>query len=249
MADIKKIKERLEALLTRARDAGSSPAEVQMCMERAQRLMEQYGITEGDLKDEDNLTFRDYEINVKDGQTKHDPVVRYCAPSVGKLTSVTFYIKGSPQLGEKAPIIAVGLDADVEYAMWLLTSLRTFMDDQWRDYRDWHLEACTRDELKAERVGFIRGFCNEVNSRMSDMVRAYQREHAGGVATGTDLIVRKNDLVKQHLADRGINLGRGKVLHGRGYGSASGAVAGTQAGQAANIGRGVGQSHAAIGKA
>lgn len=250
MADIKKIKDRLSSLLSRAQDAGSSESEVAACMARAQKLMEEFGITEADLDSADGVTFRDYEINVPDGRTKHDPVVRYCAAAVGRLTSVTFYInnKYSPHKGDACGIVAIGIDADVEYAVWILKSLRAFMDDQWRDYRDWQLEACTRNELKAERIGFIRGYTDRVVERINSMVRNYKANVSGGVGTGTDLIVRKNDLVAAELDRRGINLGRaGKSMAGRGYGSGHGAMAGAQAGNSAALGRGVGQSRAAIG--
>jgi len=249
MADISKIKARLESLLKKARDAGSSEAEVAACMARAQKLMDEFGVTEADLNDADSLTFRDYDINVPEGQNKHCPVVRYCAPAVGRLTSVTFFINNriNPKLGEKSPITAIGIDADVEYAMWLLRSLRSFMDDQWRDYRDHQLEACTRQELKAERVGFVRGYCTRVAQRINDMVAKYKAEVSGGVGTGTDLVVRKNDLVKVEMERRGIHLGRGRAMAGRGYGSEHGSAAGAQAGNGAALGRGVGQSRAAIG--
>jgi len=250
MADIKKIKDRLASLLARAQDAGSSESEVAACMARAQKLMEEFGITETDLDSADGVTFRDYEINVPEGRMKHDPIIRMCAAAVGRLTSVTFYINNiSPHSGDKAPIMAVGLDADVEYAMWMLKSLRAFMDDQWVTYRDWSLEACTRNELKAERIGFIRGYCATVCRRINDMIRDYKSKVEGGMGTGTDLIVRKNDLVKAELERRDIHLGRGRSMAGRGYGSEHGSHAGAQAGNSASLGRGVGQSHAAIGKA
>jgi len=172
--------------------------------------MAEYGLSESDLDEVTTDSFRDYEINVPEGRNKHCPVVRYCAPYVGKLTSVTFYINN--KYHDKCPIIAVGLDADVEYAMWLLTSLRQFMDDQWLTYRDFQLEACTRDELKAERVGFIRGYTRRVNERIQDMISKYKASVNGGMGKGTDLIVRKQDLVKAELERRGINLGRGKSM-------------------------------------
>lgn len=249
MSDIRKIKEKLDALLKRARDNGSSEAEVAACMARAEKIMAEYGLSESDLDDVTSESFRDYRVEVPQGRQKHCPVVRYCAAMVGKLTCVTFYVDNanSPNAGDKADIVAVGLDADVEYAMWLLSSLRTFMDDQWVSYRDWQLEACTRQELKAERIGFIRGYCRKVCDRVREMVDVYEREHAGGVGTGTNLIVRKTDLVNAELDRRGIHLGRGRAMTGRGYGSEHGAQAGAQAGNSASLGRGVGQGRAAIG--
>lgn len=242
MADLKAIKEKLDALLARARDSGSSQAEVEACLKRAEKLMAQYGISEADLEDESKLNFRDYTFNVREGRKAHDPVIRYCAPYVGKMTGVTFYISGT---GNTAPIIAFGLDADVEYALWLLKSLRTFMDDQWTSYVKWELGNCGRAELKQHRIGFVRGFTRRVNERIKEMT--YRAKEGGGVGTGTDLVVKKNDIVKRELSNRGLNLGRGRNLSGRGTANADAAAAGSLAGNSASLGRGVGHNSIAIG--
>jgi hypothetical protein len=245
MADINKIREKLAALLSRARDAGSSEAEVAACMQRAEKLMAQYGLSESDLDDVTAKDFREYTINPPEGRSAHDPIVRYLAPAIGRLTSVTFYIDNTRNEGKLAPIVSFGLEADVEYAHWLIKSLRTFMDDQWVDYKQWQLGACTRNELKAERIGFVRGFVDVVAARLKEMTA--DRAEGGAESGSTSLVVKKNDLVAKALADRGINLGRGASLSGNGRGSDTGRQAGAVAGNSANIGRGVGQSSIAIG--
>jgi hypothetical protein len=246
MADIRKLKEKLAALLARARDAGSSEAEVEACLKRAEKLMAEYGLTEDEVRGATAESFRDYEIRVPEGREMHCPVVRHCAAAIGRMTGTVFYINSASGLGEKSPIVCVGLEADVEYAMWLLRSLRNFMDDQWLEYRDWSLQACTRAELKAEKIGFIRGYCAKVTERINQM--CFRDIDKGGKATGTDIVAVKADAVDAELKRRGINLGRGRSLSGRGHGAASGAQAGAVAGGSASIGRGVGQSRVAIGK-
>lgn len=243
-ADIQKIREKLKALLDRARDAGSSDAEIDACMRRAQDLMDKYNLSESDLDEVTGADFREYTINAEAGRRAHDPINRYLAPIVGKFTGVKFYISHKEGVSNVNPIHVFGLDADVEYALWLLHSFRKFMDDQWVDYRDWQLGSCTRAELKAERIGFVRGFCKQVAGRLDKMIKENAQ---GGVSAGTDLIVKKHDLVAQELARRDIRLSAGEALKGRGYGSENGARAGAVAGNAASIGRGVGKSAIAIG--
>lgn len=245
MADINKIREKLAALLARARDAGSSEAEVAACMQRAEKMMAEYGLSESDLDDVTAKDFREYTINPPEGRKAHDPIVRYLAPAIGKLTSVVFYIDNTRDEGKLAPIVSFGLEADVEYAHWLIKSLRTFMDDQWVSYKQWQLGACTRAELKAERIGFVRGFVHVVAQRLKDMTS--DRAEGGVESGGTSLVVKKNDLVERALADKGVSLGRGTSLCGSGRGSDTGKQAGAMAGNSANLGRGVGHASIAIG--
>lgn len=247
MADIKAIKDKLASLLARARDAGSSEAEVAACLNKAQKLMADYGVTEEDLDNATEESFRSYQWDIAEGRKAHDPVVRYCAGYIGRLTGVVFYLDNTLNKGKTAPIIAFGMDADVEYALWLIKSLRLFMDDQWQYYRDWELGNCDRYTLKAERIGFVRGFCARINERIKEMQHRDQEQ--GGVGTGTDLVVKKSELVHRTLEERlGHRLGRGKSLAGRGKASNAAMGAGYQAGNTASLGRGVGKSAIAIGK-
>tara|TARA_R110000822_G_scaffold12174_1_gene44162 strand:- start:2640 stop:3359 length:720 start_codon:yes stop_codon:yes gene_type:complete len=237
MADITKIKERLAALLTKSRDAGATPAEVADAMKMAQKIMAKYGVTESDLDALKASDWRQVGISMPQGQTKHCPVVRYCAAMVGKVAGVKFWFDGDQ-------IQALGIDADVEFALWLLTSLRQFMDDQWTDYRDWQLGKVSRKTLVLERVGHVRGFTTVVNARLREMVDAAA---PSGFDASTALVVRKEGLVNAEMKRRGINLGGAANMAGKGRGSATGQAAGAQAGGAANLGRGIGQNRVAIG--
>ena len=243
MADIQSIKARLTALMNRARDAGSSPEEVATCLRKAQAMMEKYGITENDLDDAANAPeFKEAAWRKAPGRKKHDPIVRYCAATVGKYTSVEFWF--SP--GDDA-FKALGLDADVEYAQWLLASLRLFMEDQWETYKKFELGPCSREKIKAERIGFIRGFCAIVCGIMEKHIRAASE---GGAKTSDTraLVVRKEGLVKREMERKGIHLRSGRSHAGRGHGTMSGQSAGAAAGKQFSFGRGVGKSYAAIGK-
>jgi hypothetical protein len=246
MTDMTKIKSRLAALLSRARDAGSSDAEIAACMERAEKIMADYGVTEADLADLGADDYRAYTFTLSEGMTRHCPVVRYVGPVVFRFTGCVGYIGKTDNRGQAVEIELFGIDSDVEYATWLLASLRAFMDDQWRDYKKYQLGACNRKELTAERIGFVQGFCKTAASR----IRAMITRDEGGVGTGTALVVQKRDLSMAQLKAKGIDLGgRGHSLGGNGRGSHTGAMAGAQAGNAANIGRGVGQNRMAIGSA
>jgi hypothetical protein len=246
MTDMTKIKSRLAALLSRARDAGSSDAEIAACMERAEKIMADYGVTEADLADLGADDYRTYTFTLPEGMTRHCPVVRYVGPVVFRFTGCVGYIGKTDNKGQPIEIELFGIDSDVEYAAWLLASLRSFMDDQWRDYKRYQLGACNRTELTAERIGFVQGFCKTA----ADRIRAMTTRDGGGAGTGTALVVQKRDLSMAQLKANGVDLSGSKHnLTGTGRGSHTGAMAGAQAGNAANIGRGVGQNRMAIGSA
>lgn len=239
MADLANIKKRLDALLKRARDGGSSDAEIATCMQKAEKLMQEYGLSEADLDEVTADSMRDYQYTVQPGRSAICPVVRYCGAMVAKFTGTIAFVSGNGQPNAR-PITFYGLSADVEYATWLLASLRQFMDDQWIDYRDSQLMCCTREELKAERIGFIRGFTSRITQRMAEMM--WRNERDSGLATGTDLIVKKNEIVQREFQRKHGKLGGRASVNGTGRGAGTGAQAGAQAGNAASIGRGVGGS-------
>ena len=247
MSNIKSIKAKLAALLARARDAGSSDAEIAACMTRADKIMEEYNLSESDLDNVTSASFRTYAFTTPERQTRLCPVVRHCAANAARYTATQVWLSGTNEHGHAATLQVFGLEADVEFCSWLLKSWRDFMDDQWIAYKD-HMPATDRRTMTSERVGFVQGFTGTINKRLSDHIRDAKLQRDGGVKTGFALVVKKNDLIAREMSDRGINLGKEtRGVNGNGRGTASGANAGAQAGARANVGRGVGKAHIAIG--
>lgn len=249
MADIGKIKERLAALLRKARDNGSSDAEIASAMAAAEKLMAKYGVSEADL---DSVTASDYKschYAKAAGRKNFDPILRYCLGSIAHMTGVVaVHVPAtlSPDRGEHIEVY--GLEADVEYTLWLVKTLQDCLNDQWDRYKRWEAPSqLSRDDLMTHKIGFIRGFCRRTFERIVEMM------DNGGSAekeTGTALVVKKYDLAtKQYEEKNGCKIGNNKSMAGRGKGSGSAAGAGYAAGNAASLGRGVGQNAIAIGKA
>ena len=243
--DINKVKEKLAALLARARDAGSSDAEIDACMARARKMMETYGLSEDDLESVTAESFKEYRSYVKPGKKTHSPVWRYCSVAIGRFTGTKPYVtKEEGHTGKKSPIVFFGLESDVELAVWLLNSLEAFMLDRWAMYKKTYRGPAS--ELKAEMVGFIQQYCRTVSERLIDAAE-FVHKPGSEEAKSTALVVKKSEVVQAEMARRGVHVGgRGANLGGGAHGSASGKSAGRAAGQAANIGRGVGQSRALL---
>lgn len=234
--NIAAIKSKLAALLARARDAGSSEAEVAACLSRAEKLMATYSISEADAAESvaNELTYCEYEK--AKGMKKHSPLMRYCAGPLARFCGVVGYV--SDDL-----IKVAGLPVDVEYFKWLVVAQQAFMDDQWSNYRDFSLGRVTPQRLKAERIGFVQGFCEALSRRIVDMTMT----KGDGMAKGTAVVMVKRDLILAKLASQGVNLGGAVNLGGKQRGDSDAKAAGYSAGQDAIIGQGVGKAAIAIG--
>lgn len=238
MTDVNKIKEKLAALLARARDAGSSEAEVAACMARAQKMMETYSISEEDL---DKVTADDFverDFYKREGAKNISWVDRYLGGAIAKLTGTVASTDGHV-------VTYHGLMADVEFAVWLRNSMLTFMADQWETYKMFNTAGMSRDQIVMEKKGFIRGFVEAIQKRIYAMIN----EASPIEGKGTALVAKKQEVVKAHYAANGKRFSGTYDGRGAGVASASGAAAGYSAGMAASMGRGVSQGAIAIGKA
>lgn len=242
-----KIKARLAALLARARDAGSSMAEVNACMDKAQALMAEYGFTEADVIAAKSADYVDHEIFVADGAKNFSPIDRYVGNAIAAFCGVKIYVASHPLQGgrgrntNKRRIIYFGLDSDVELALWMRGALRQFMDDQWAEFKKYECHGKTIEHIKRDRIGFIQAFCTEVAKRLRNM--AWRND---GEGSGKSLVIVKDKAATTELAKRDVVLhGRAKMKGGA-AGSADGAAAGTMAGRAADVGRGVGAGGARL---
>jgi len=237
-----KLRNRLAALLAKARDGGASDAEAAQAMALAQKLMATHGVSESDLESATAVDYVETAYSVPAGRSRLDPVVRYCGQMVSKLSGCAVFQRGQDQ---EHQIIFFGLPADISYAEWLIATLQTVLNDQWESYRKREVKArLTVRELTAEKVGFIRGFCDRVNSMMSRIATAEEPTEA----TGTALVIRKTEVAVRELEARYGPMGRGRSVAGRGKARDTGRAAGWAAGGDATVSRGLGKSHIAIGK-
>lgn len=241
MADLNTVKARLAALLAKARDAGSTPAEVETAIAAAMKISEKYGVTEDDLNNATADDFRHVKFNPDPGRDKHCPVLRYVGPAIAKFTGTKLWVNG----GISGEMNWLGMESDVELALWLWKSLRQFMDDQWAVYKRTEMRdmEVMRKDIAPLRIAFIRNFCFTVADRLNTMAT----REGGGTETGTALVVLKHQVVAKRLDDMGIHLNKNVSASGKGRADDRAAGAGRAAGAAASLGRGVGQTRAAIG--
>ena len=236
-----KVKLRLKALLATARSKGSSMAEVSACMERAQKIMAEHGLTEADIASAQSADFEDQEIFMRDGVKNFSPIDRYIGNAIARFCGVKVYVSSTPLNGgtgantTKRRVIYFGLSADVDLAMFIRGALIDFMNDQWEAYKRHTCYGMRVEDLKRERIGFIQGYCRTVSARLTDMT--FRKD---GEGSGTDLVVSKLSASADELSKRGVNIDGNARMKGDASGSATGAGAGVIAGNSASVGRGVG---------
>jgi hypothetical protein len=234
VVDLNKMRVRLAALLAKARDAGSSDAEVAEAMAQAQKVSEKYGVTEATLADAVSGDYLTRFYTPVEGALRQHPVLRYCGPYIADLTGCKIYVRNRGESNgtaeQEQDYALFGLGPDVEHANWLVVALKAFLDDQWRMHRALNLTTASRDTIRKERVGYIRGYCRTVNGRLKEIT--WEKSVAGSTA----LVVQKGAAATKELEAQHGPMKGGYNASGNGSGSRRGEMAGAQAGQAASLG-------------
>lgn len=224
--NIDKVKTRLAALLTKAKDAGASEAEVAACMVKAQKIMEQFGVTEADLKNMTEADFRIAMMGMPEGKTNYDVIDRKLGAALATFCDCKAYVNSVTNT-----INYAGTASDVELLLWMRQSFRDFLDMNWEVYKKWELKnASTRRTLTEAKIAFIQGYCDLIVHRLREQKKSYVR------ATGTDLVVAKASAVDEYLAKQGVRLGGTVSLNGGAYSAHDAKYVGAAAGKAAAIG-------------
>jgi len=234
--------EKIKALRAKAADEASTEAEAMEAASMAARLLMKHEISEADLAaaetgDDGSGVTRD---GFDSGNKTLPLVLKGTGVAIAALTQTQGYADGGTMK-------FVGLDADVEMALYMTELVKGAHDRVWQTYRREQMPAgLSRREQNAHRNGVTVGFANALSKRMRDL--AAEREAAQSGGTGTALVVRKGDLIKDFLRNDGVMLRQHRASRRR---CDSGATSyGAEAGRNVNLGRpvaGGGSSAARIG--
>lgn len=233
MADINKIKERVQALLAKAMDAASSENEATAAYEAAQKLMSKYRLSQADLDAVGENDFKSYDVDGKPmksgkGYVYH-PVDKYLGTTIAQFTGTRFYFYHN-----RAHCKFFGLIEDVEFVSWMRQALIAHFDKGWADYKDFGRKNKRIKDLGAERQSFSVGFADAIKDRLDNwMFRTTDDD------TEFALTCKRADIVTDELARRGVRLGTMGPRRSLGI-STQAAGAGRVVGDSATLGRGVG---------
>lgn len=219
MSNRDKMVEKVRALLAKTIDNGCTEDEAMSAFDVASRMMDEYEITEDDLKLEGETAIIGESV-VKDTQA-----IRWkLCYAVSKFTETYGF-------GNRYVVKYAGLKSDVDFAIWLTEALAAFVKAELKSYMWANGYQSLQGNMRHKVINsFVIGCCTRINSRLMALVRARKVTEMSNA-----LIVSKQGLIDQAIA--GCNIkdvekrGRKNKIIGEAY------VAGDKAGNKATFGR------------
>jgi predicted metal-dependent HD superfamily phosphohydrolase len=241
-----KILQRIANLRARASDDASSEAEVIACMNKAEKLMNAYRVSEADLalaeaEGRVKIEIVHKSTDASNGRNRHK--VQMCWTAITTLTNtkgIRYTHTNRIELTGDAP--------DVEYALYLFDLIRTGMD---RAYDAYRRENGGRTGRNA-KANFQAAFASSVNRRLHEMAKTNRKEREEAVKLADDrevpssralLIVdafnAKQSATQTAYAERHPRVRKGSGWSMSGCYNGSAASAGRSAGNRLSLGRAV----------
>lgn len=205
----KSLAAKVAALLAKTVEAGATPAEAEAALAMAKSLMDRYQIDLGAVGLEEEGTRKESILDA----FQHGLRLRSLMGSaIAKFTDTRYWTSGrsehnhfmecnQPKWAEKVPVHIhfLGLQSDVDFAVWLADHLAQFcLAELTRHRLNLILESDLTMITPQEQAAFLTGATDRINNRLDDLVLARQQ-----TSTGTSLIVLKNQLVKKAWKEHG----------------------------------------------
>jgi hypothetical protein len=226
---IKKIK----ALRAKVNNAASTEAEVEAAARLVAKLMMQHDVTEDLLKE----TVAPQAVDVGTGSVMKndiDILMSFCWREIQEFTETKAYrhvkVDGSKEFH------FIGLPHDVEMATYLYELVTMSAKRAWLRYSASLFDSGEALRTKDRRKSFYQAFgltIGEMMQELSDQ-RAKMRSES---ATGTAVVIRKQDLIKAQMASTGLALRKSRSYNIVGRLNENAFGAGRDAASKVNLGR------------
>lgn len=234
MADMDKVKERVMALLAKAADPACSEDEAEAAMSMARKIMDKHGLSEAECEKAtgDDFVMRSWDgRETKKGWVFH-PVDRLLGGLIARFAGVRMFYSTEPMSDRKTAKF-FGLESDVALAEWMRAAMITQFDRDWSNYLHIDRKNKALSRVKDARISFSMGYRDAIYERFNNWF--YRAEAKGGAGA---LVFKKQDLITDELARRGIHL-RNSNYAGPTVRDGLAAGAGYNAGKAAQLAQGV----------
>lgn len=195
-ASKKKLLEKIKALLSKTTENGCTEAEMMAALDKARELMAEYDISETDL------AFNAEEVVREDAAISFGGM--WIAVGVAQFCEVEDYRSGRRS---ESRINFVGLQSDVIFAFWLLSALENFVERETEKFVASSIFADGHERNKKRR-SFILGCAGRIQSRLIELAKQRRADRPRS-ASGRDLVVTKQGLIKRKLNELGIRFQSG----------------------------------------
>lgn len=222
---------KIRALMAKTIDNGCSEAEAMSALSMAQAMMDAYEVTEADLAEVGKESAIKEEM--KDMRDPHH-IRSHLTVGISKFTNTKCY--RNEFKSQKFKYNFIGLQSDVEFAIWLTETLTMFVQKELKNYI-WGNDytSLTQNQKRPIIMGFVLGCCNRINARLNELSAQGEVKASGN---GTALVVIKHELIQRKMNELGLNLRQPRARGTRTNHDAYGA--GKAAGDRARFGRPMG---------
>lgn len=217
------ILKKIRALMAKTIENGCTEAEAMSAITMAEAMMAAYEVTEDDLTE-----VKGEKANVGSSDMRDTHKIREkMATAVARFTECKVWSSGKS-------IKFCGLQADIEFGIWLLETLAEFVRKELKNHI-WgnELTALPNAEKRIHINGFVIGCCNRIGQRLNELVAARTP-----TSNSKALVVAKQALIDLRMKDMGLALRQPRARGSRV--NVDSQRAGHAAGDRASFGRPVG---------
>lgn len=204
MDNLEKVREKISALLKKNTENGASEAEANAAMMYAQKLMEQYGVTLKDLKE--NTTSNDFvHRRANAGDKNVDAIDKLLCNAIAFYTDTKVWIHS--EVKHENMIVFLGYSIDVELALYIREVCKRAIETEWGIFSS----ALPKGSRAKDRKPFIIGMAIRLSKRLKEL-----KQENIIKTSGTELVVLKTDLVIQEFSRvtkdaSSVNVGLGNI--------------------------------------
>lgn len=190
--------ERIKALRAKVNNVGSTEAEVEAAARLVAKLMMQHDIDEESLTESKRASGA--HAHTDKMKNELDIVFRYCWSGIQELTETRSYLDGGC-------IYYIGLDYDVETALYVFELIAMSARRGWFRHSAKMFDEQGATRTLQARASYYAGFGTSMQRVLAGLAEERKQARiASAGMTGTAIVLRKSDVIKEKMQELGLQL-------------------------------------------
>lgn len=184
---------KIKALRAKVNNAASTEAEVEAAARMVAKLMMQHDVSEDLLTEK----VAPEGVHAQTDEVKNDLdwVMQYCGRPIQNFTETQSYRSG-------IKYNYIGLPHDVEMALYLFELITMSAKRGWLRHSAKMFDEGGMTRTKGARISYYVGFGERMATMLNELHE--ERQKARPVATGTAVVIRKQDIIKNKMDEMGL---------------------------------------------